>query len=181
MKKSLKTYLWAWIISLSCLLLLLAAGRVFAPHHSLAKDGYSIEKIIEVDLPNVKSVISENNLDRDSSRWDCFTHEIVFEESLSKDYINQLEQLCKSDSLRWTKGEEPLSYLYEDGDWENYYVTCGINPESAFVCYYVDEDEGLFVVAGALLIINFAFFVLVIWGLALLVITLVRKKRNNRP
>lgn len=183
MKRSFRIYLWAWAATLFGLFLLLATAQtaLFRPHHSLAQDGGNLKKIVELDLPEVISVSSENNLERSSSRWDCFTHESYFAERLSEDCIDQLEQLCRVDTLHWSKGEDGLSYHYTEGDWDEYSISCSISADRAFVCYYIDESEGLLGVGAAFLIITIAFFGLVIWGLTLLVITLVRKKRSNHP
>lgn len=183
MNRSLRKYLWAWAAALFSLFLFIATAQsaIFRPHHSLAQNEANIEKIVKLDLPEVVSVDSQDNLERGASRWDCFTHESLFEERLSEDCIEQLEQLCRVDTLHWSKGKDGLSYHYTEGDWDEYSISCSISADRAFVSYYIDESEGLLGAGAAFLIITIAFFGLVIWGLTLLVITLVRKKRSNHP
>lgn len=116
-------------------------------HHDLASDPYSIEKIVKVDLPDIVSVESEDNMDRGASRWDCYRHHAKFAEELSPETILHLEKLCMTDSLHWRKNVENDSYIYSDegGIDQLYSVSCVIYHDSSSVSYEVDETEGIFV------------------------------------
>lgn len=105
MKKSLKKYLWSWTVVgvLSVVFIVLSKTVGFAPHHKLAQDPANIEKITKLDLPDIISVESSDNLDRGQSCWDCFIHLSRFEGKLSDDCVRQLESLCVSDTVHWRK------------------------------------------------------------------------------
>lgn len=105
MKKSLKKYLWSWTVVgvLSVVFIVLGETVGFAPHHKLAQDPTNIEKITKLDLPDIISVESSDNLDRGQSCWDCFNHLSRFEGKLSDDCVRQLESLCVSDTVHWRK------------------------------------------------------------------------------
>ena len=76
MKKSLEKYLWSWIVVgvLSVVFIVFSKTVGFAPHHKLAQDPANIKKITKLDLPDIISVESSDNLDRGQSCWDCFEH-----------------------------------------------------------------------------------------------------------
>ena len=64
MKLSVKKYLIGWIVVVGFALLWVVLGRIglFAPHHVLARNPYNIESIVNLDLPDVLSADSQDNL-----------------------------------------------------------------------------------------------------------------------
>lgn len=165
MKKSTKTYLLSWVVVLISFVLLIVAVRAdwLSPHHRLAKDPKNIERITGIDLPASISVDSDDNLDRGASCWDCFSHRTYFKEKLSEDCIQQLENLCLTDTAYWQKNENAYEY-HDSGDL--YFVSCYIYDDYSHVEYYIDEYEPLFKFL-------LGFFVLCLAGLVLIVIGII--------
>lgn len=180
MKKSLKIYLWLWLVAVVAFGLNVALIRcgVFSPHHRLAQDVTNVEKITGLDLPETNSSHSRDNLERTSSRWDCFMHHTYFKGELSSDCINQLEALCRTDSLHWSKDSSGDCYEYYDGAWDrggDYCICCRIYDDHAFVEYYVDELECLTTGGIGLIAVFVLVVVLVLWGVSLLIDLLIKK------
>lgn len=185
MKKSSKIYLLLWVAVIVSFVLLFIALRadLFAPHHRLAQDPTNIERITGLDLPDTTSVDSWNNLERCSSRWDCFNHRSHFSEQLSEDCIRQLETLCQTDSVHWHKDETAGCYEYLDDAWDRggiYCISCRIYDDYSDVEYYIDELEELDNVFIGLLLIELVVLVLAVWGMVLLVMIIVRKCRKQQ-
>lgn len=184
MKKSSKIYLLLWVCVIVLFATVVVVGRAgfFSPHHRLAQDPTNIERITEVDLPDMLSVDSWDNLDRGSSRWDCFNHRSCFADKLSDDCIRQLESLCLTDSAHWHKNDSAGFYEYSDDAWWDggYCIHCLIYEDCSYVEYYVDEDEGLEVVIIGILIILLVTLVLIVWGIVLLVMFVVRKYNKQK-
>lgn len=185
MKKPLKIYLTLWAGVIVSFVLLVVAGRagLFSPHHRLAQDPTNIEKITKIDLPDITSVESWNNLKRGSSRWDLFEHRFKFSEKLSAECIHQLEIKCQTDSIRWHKGSASGRYEYLDDAWnrgDTYCISCHIYEDHAYIDYYVDELEGLYfpilIFLGLLLVV----LILVVWGIILLIKTIVYKCNKHK-
>ena len=185
LKKSSKIYLLLWVGVIVSFVLLVVAARagLFSPHHRLAQDPTNIEKITKIDLPDIASVESWNNLKRGSSRWDLFEHRFEFSEKLSDECIHQLEIKCQTDSIHWHKGSASGRYEYLDDAWNRgdiYCISCRIYEDHAYVEYYVDELEGLdfpiLIFLGLLLVV----LILVIWGIILLIKTIVCKCNKHK-
>ena len=180
MKKSLKKYLWSWIVVgvLSVVFIVLGETVGFAPHHKLAQDPTNIEKITKLDLPDIISVESSDNLGRGQSCWDCFEHISHFEGKLSDDCVRQLESLCVSDTVHWRKNENAGYYEYIDDAWNeggDYSISCRIYEDYSYVEYYVDETEGLAVTLIGYALISGAVLILVIWGIIWGILLLLNK------
>lgn len=185
LKKITKIYLLLWVAVIVSFVFLIVAGRtdLFAPHHRLAQDPANVERITGLNLPDTRLVNSWNNLERWSSRWDCFSHRSHFAEQLSDDCIRQLETLCKTDSVYWHKDEKAGCYEYLDDAWDRgdiYCISCRIDEDYAYVEYYVDEYEELDNVFIGFLIILLLVLVLVVWGMVLLVVIIIRKCRKQK-
>lgn len=183
MAQSLKKYLWSWVfvVVLSVLLIVFAKTGGFESHRQLAQDPTNIEKITKLDLPDIISVESWDNLVRGTSCWDCFEHRSLFAEKLSDDCVRQLESLCEKDSIHWHKNEEAGFYEYLDDAWNRggaYCICCRIYEDYSFVEYYVDEVEGVYTALLGLLVLFVAVVVLFIWGIVLLVIRICRKYKR---
>ena len=103
MKKALKIYRLTWVAVIAATLLTIVVMIVHESHHELAEDSNNLEKIVKVDLPDIESCESINNLDRRSSRWDIFEHRGKFVNELSDETIMILDDLCLTDSLHWRR------------------------------------------------------------------------------
>lgn len=174
--------LWVGVIVSVVLFVIALCADLLAPHHRLAQDPANIEKITGLNLPDTISVNSSNNLERGTSRWDCFSHRSHFTEELSDDCIRQLETLCKTDSVYWHKDETEGCYEYLDDAWDrggNYCISCRIYDDYSVVEYYIDEFEELGNVFIGLLIIELIVFVLAVWGIVLLINFIIRKCRKR--
>ena len=172
MKKAFKIYGWAWVALIVVTILSLLLMLVVPSHHDLAADPYRVEQIVDVDLPDIASVESDNNLDRGASRWDAYWHDAQFGEKLSEETIKQLDELCKTDSSHWSKNTDKGCYFYSDGGGEDYLysVSCHIYDDHFYLTYYIDEDEGIFII----LILFLAYQLLFVWGIVLIVVAVIR-------
>ena len=186
MKKFLKIYLLLWVGVMVSFVLVIVAGRagVFSPYHRLAQDPTNIEEITKIDLPDITSVESWNNLERGSSGWDLYGHHSVFAEKLSDECIHQLEIKCQTDTIYWHKDEMSGCYEYLDDAWNRggiYCISCRIYDDYAAVEYYVDEVEGFGFPILSFLGLLLGALILVVWGIILLIKTIGCKynKHNN--
>ena len=62
MKRPLKIYGWAWAAIITATIVTFAVMIIYPSHHELAADPYSIEKIVKVDLPDIASVQTRDDL-----------------------------------------------------------------------------------------------------------------------
>lgn len=167
----MKIYALAWVVVLAATLVFVLLKMTVAPsHHGLAKNPYDVEKIIGVELPDIACVESDDNMDRTTSCWDCYTHYVQFSEPLSAESISKLNALCESDPVHWSARAGEDYYLYID-DGELYSISCYIYDDHAYVDYVVEETEGVFAIIPFLL----AYEALIVWGVVLVVVWLVRK------
>ena len=178
MKKASKIYLWAWAVFVVAAIVAVVAVMVIPSHHDLARDPYAIERIVKVDLPEIVRTEYRDNLDRESSRWDVYTHRVQFGEALSEESIKKLNRLCRTDSLHWQKNAEEGYYRYtaEGGVDELYAIDCVLYHDHAHWDYTVDESEGIF------LFVAFYLFgyLLLLWGVVLVVIGIVKRIVKNK-
>ena len=173
MKKALKVYGWSWMALIAATIVTIAVMIIYPSHHELAAAPDNIEKIVKVDLPEIASVESENNLDRGASRWDTYIHSGQFTEELSEESIKAIEELCVTDRSHWCKEEEYYAYFDRGGIDDLYYVTCIIYDDHFKLTYEVDESEGIFVLFPFVI----AYIILFAWGIILLIIRLFRRKK----
>lgn len=168
MRKAWKIYAWAWGIVIAATIIAVVVMLSVPSHHDLAKNPNKIKRVVKVDLPEIASVESADNLDRESSRWDVYMHYVRFSEELSESSINKMERLCQTDSVHWQKSVEQGCYSFhkEGGLDQLYNVTCNIYKDHFTMDYMVDEAEGILVVA--LLVI--AYYILMGWGVVLIII-----------
>ena len=178
MKKSLKIYGWAWVAVIAATLITIAVMAIHSSHHDLAQDANNLEKIVKVDLPDIASFESSNNLDRTASRWDVFEHRGMFVSDLPEETLIALDELCLRDSLYWHKAKDRSVYTYYDegGSDGLYNVFCLISNEGFTTVYEIDEDEGIFI----FLPIAIAYTILFKWGLVLIIILIVRRAKNRK-
>ena len=177
MKKPLKLYGWSWVAAIAATLITLAVMAIYPSHHDLAQDANNLEKIVKVDLPDIASFESSNNLDRTASRWDVFEHRGMFVSDLPEETLIALDELCLRDSLYWHKAKDRSVYTYYDegGSDGLYNVFCLISNEGFTTVYEIDEDEGIFI----FLPIAIAYTILFKWGLVLIIILIVRRVKNK--
>ena len=170
---TLKIYRWAWFALIVVTIATIAVLVIRTSHHHLAAAPDNIEKIVKVDLPEIASVESENNLDRGASRWDTYIHSGQFTEELSEESIKAIEELCVADRSHWCKEEEYYAYFDRGGIDDLYLVTCIIYHDHFKLTYEVDESEGIFVLFPFVI----AYMILFAWGIILLIIRLFRRKK----
>ena len=170
---TLKIYRWAWLALIVVTIATIAVLVIRTSHHDLAAAPDNIEKILKVDLPEITSVESENNLDRGASRWDTYIHSGQFTEELSEESIKAIEELCVADRSHWCKEEEYYAYFDRGGIDDLYLVTCIIYHDHFKLTYEVDESEGIFVLFPFVI----AYIILFAWGIILFIIRLFRRNR----
>lgn len=174
MRTSTKIYICAWGVLHAAILIYC----LWPSHHKLASDVDNIDRIVDLDLPEIGRYESADNLDRGASRFDCYEHTIWFTEELSEECIAEMEQRCTEDSEHWSKCSATDCYEYWDGGDvdELYCVSCLIYKDRAYVSYIISEDEGILAV--------FAMFlyslVLMVWGGILLICKLVRNRKRKK-
>ena len=175
MKRLFRVYAWAWVGVLVATLLFMAVRATVAPsHRGLAMDPYNVEMIVDVDLPRISSVSSDDKMDGGASCRDCYSHCAQFCEPLSDESIKALDALCEADPVRWSKNVDEGYYLYmEEGDL--YSIDCTIYDDHSYVVYLVDETEGLSLILPVVLI----YITLFVWGAVLFIIWLVRRAKRR--
>ena len=171
---TLKIYRWAWFALIVVTIATIAVLVIRTSHHDLAAAPDNIEKIVKVDLPEIASVESENNLDRGASKWDTYIHSGQFTEELSEESIKAIEELCVADRSHWCKEEEYYAYFDRGGIDDLYFVTCIIYHDHFKLTYEVDESEGIFVLFPFVI----AYMILLAWGIILFIINFIRG--NNK-
>ena len=170
MKKSTTIYWCAWAVAF----VIITGFMVWPSHHNLATNPDKLGTIINLRLPEIVDCEYEDNLDRGTSRWDCYGYHAAFAENISKECIAEMERRCVEDSGHWSKNELEGYYLYTDngGADELYEVDCTIYKDHAHVGYLVSEDEGIFVIVFLFLYIQ----ILLIWGLFLITVAIAHKR-----
>lgn len=171
MKRPLKIYGWAWVAIIAATIVTFAVMIIYPSHHELAADPYSIEKIIKVDLPDIASVQTMDDLGR--SRWDMFVHEGRFIEEISEKSIQKMDELCQSDTIHWSKNRDKGYYMYldEGGIDDLYLVSCTISKDRFVTTYEVEESEGIFVLSALIVV----YMILLTWGIILFIVSLFRR------
>lgn len=164
MKRAFKIYGWAWVVLLVVTVITILVMWIYPTHHKMAKKPNKIERIVDIDLPDLKNIESSDNLDRGASRWDCYSHSADFVEPLSAETINELDRRCNTDSEHWSK-EVDGCYVYCDngGIDDLYFVYCWIYNDEVHIEYMVDETEGIFV----FLPFVFIYIIFILWGIVL--------------
>ena len=173
MKKALKIYGWAWVVLIAVAIVTFAVMIIFPSHHELAADPYSIEKIVKVDLPDIASVQTMDDLG--GSRWDMFVHKGRFTEEISEKSIQKMDELCQSDTIHWSKNRDKGYYIYSDegGIDGLYLVSCTIYEDHFVTTYEVEESEGIFV----LFVLIVTYMILITSGIILFIVSLFRRKK----
>ena len=110
MKKSTKIYSWAWAVAL----VIITGIVVWPSHRELATDPNKLGAIVNLHLPEIVDYEYEDNLDRDTSRWDFYGYHAYFAENISEECIAEMERRCVEDNEHWSKNEEEGYYLFMD-------------------------------------------------------------------
>lgn len=141
---------------------------IYPSHHELAADPYSIEKIVKIDLPDIASVQTRDDLG--GSSWDMFVHKGWFTEKISEESIQKMDELCLSDGTHWSKNSDKGYYMYldEGGIDGLYLVSCTISKDGFVTTYEVEESEGLFVLS----VLIDMYMILITWGIILFIVSL---------
>ena len=171
MKRPLKIYGWAWAALIAATIVTFAVMIIYPSHHELAADPYSIEKIVKVDLPDIASVQTMDDLG--VSRWDMFVHEGRFTEEIPEESIQKMDELCISDSIHWSRNSDNGYYMYlDEGGMDGLYlVSCTISEDRFVTTYEVEESEGIFVLFALMV----AYMILITWGMILFIVSLFRR------
>ena len=171
MKRALKIYGWAWVAIIAVTIVTFAVMIIYPSHHELAADPYSIEKIVKVDLPDIASVQTMDDLG--GSRWDMFVHQGQFTEEVSEESIQKMDELCLSDGTHWSRNSDNGYYMYldEGGIDGLYHVSCTISEDGFVTTYEVEESEGIFVLFALIV----AYMILITWGIILFIVSLFRR------
>lgn len=169
------------------LIILIAASLMFISplllmnnHHRTAADYKKVLRQIKVELPNASKVESWDNYDRGASRWDCLEHLIEFETKLPGKTVEKLEKLCAT-NRHWYKHDDGKRIYYEyrsEREWNSdlYFLSCRIQEDQAMIEYYIDEDEGLFVIVIYILLIFLVIAVFVLWAIVRMIKNLLARK-----
>lgn len=171
MKRALKIYGWAWVAIIAATIVTFAVMIIYPSHHELAADPYSIEKIVKVDLPDIASVQTSDDLG--GSSWDMFVHKGRFTEKISEESIQKMDELCLSDAIHWSKNSDKGYYIYldEGGIDGLYHVSCTISEDRFVTTYEIEESEGIFVLFALMV----AYMILITWGMILFIVSLFRR------
>jgi hypothetical protein len=181
MKLAKKVFLTSLMASIAIIVVwFIVTMYVMPDHHKLANDPDNLEKITGIDFPEYTITYTDNNLNRSSSRWDCFDTYGVFNEPLPESTIAELESLCISQPSLWSKSASSDEYIYSDAPWSNYAVSCHISKQEFKVEYYADEDEGLLEFLLWIGLIFLLFVIHSIWGAILLIIYAVKKNKAKK-
>ena len=168
---------WCWVY----------CGLDKEPYPASVKDPANVEKVLEIDLPNIANSKSEKD------GVGGHTHHITFEQPLSIECIAQLEQLCE-ESDKWSKKHNDrgsyYSYHYRFSispeEWEFDTIECYIYSNECFF-FYTPDPGRLSVTALTLIAITIAAaIIIIIWTIALystagiihLIIRKIRQKNN---
>lgn len=181
----MKSRIIKWMFLILGIVLISTLCYRYRYHHRVASDYERFLNSLRIDLPKVAEAESWDNYDRGASRWDCLEHVIRFENSLSDKTVTKLDRLCER-NRRWSKEENPNGTIYEyrsEREWNSdlYFFSCRLQDDKAWIEYYIDEDEGLFIILLPFLLIALALFGLVIWLLVSVIINIVKalKSRNR--
>lgn len=173
MKTSTKIYLCAWTVAY-----FLYIGIIAWPSlHKQACNPNRIESLVDLRLPDILEVKSDDNLDRGASRFDHYVHDIKFVEDISEECIEEMERRCQMDSKHWSKNKALGYYFYVDsgGIDSLYEVSCVIYRDHAHIEYMISEDEGIFGIMALCVLYG----ILILWGVVLGIVAAVRKFRNR--
>ena len=194
MKKALKIYGGAWIAAIAfpliSFLILFCFERVVGSDElegvrELADDPTHIENIISIDLPATYHVDSKLNSDE---KVNIYSYNVQFSEDLSDNCIEELEDKCVTDKLHWSKGEGFYRYhlhpeasrfdisclIYSDHYELDYAVFTGMSQSASVrAMIYMALVNIIITLSGII------FGALIAWGIVLLIIAQIRKRKGN--
>ena len=178
MRKSLKIYIWSWVVIIAIticgsIVLSVISGNGTEHHNHLIKLSESpeyIENVIKVDLPDIAHLESDYGA---GSSWTTYSYELKFNEALSEDCIEELNKLCETDSVHWSKNFNG-DFIYHESENLDYEIFSIIYNDHSVVDYGI-YDELPSSVLGFLASTTAVLYILIIWGVVLLIIAVVRK------
>lgn len=178
MKKIWKIYLWSWVAYIAIVIIgsitIIATTQNVSERHkclvNLSESPEYIENVIKVDLPDITHVESDFGA---GSSWTTYSYDLKFSEALSEDCIKELNKLCETDSLHWSKNFNG-DFIYHESENLDYEISCIIYNDYSVVDYGI-YDELPSSVLGFLASTTAVLYILIIWGVVLLIIAVVRK------
>lgn len=181
MRKLTKIYLWAWVCVIAISVVASVVALHTTSHHDLARNPSYVERIVNVDLPDIVHTESSNNLDRGTSRWDVYTHSCQFASPLDTETIQRLDELCLTDR-HWRKESYSGCYIYSDhgGFDELYNVCCNIYSDHLYIEYMVDESEGMFAFLPLIIVYVILYYLGWILGIIALVRYIFRRGKESK-
>lgn len=182
MKKSWKIYLWSWVAYIAIFIIgsitIIATTQNVSEHHkylvNLSESPEYIENVIKVDLPDIVHLESDYGV---GSSWTTYSYDLKFSEVLSEDCIKELNKLCETDSLHWSKNFNG-DFIYHESANLDYEISCLIEKDHSIVDYSIC-DELPTSLLGFLASTTIVFYILIAWGVIHLIISFIRKVRNK--
>ena len=104
MKKSTKIYSWAWAVALVIIIGLV----VWPSHHKLARDPKKVGAIVNLRLPEIADYEYDDNLNRDTSRWDYYEYHA---------FLRRISP--RSASQRWSVGVSRIASTGAKTKWRD--------------------------------------------------------------
>lgn len=173
MKKIWKIYLWLWVAYFAipiCNGLIDSSGNASDSEkymNNFSDTPENIEKIINIDLPDIVHVKSDTGY---GNAWTSYSYDLKFSETLSEDCTRELNKLCETDSVHWSKDFNSV-FIYHESENFDYKIDCIIYNDHSVVDYavYTGEDN----IWGVMLFFG-GFFILIFVGVILHIISLER-------
>lgn len=171
------------IVIITGIALLVVPFLFMKHHHRTASDYKKVLKVVDVELPEIIEVQYADNYDRGASRWDCLEYFLRFESNLPESTIQEIERRCEKDS-HWTKDDTGKRTFYEyrsEPEWTSdlYFLSCRIYEDSAWIEYYIDEDEGIFCFLIPIAVVFLTFVGFILWLIIKVILNLFRRKSND--
>ena len=184
MKEALRINKYAWVVPFFAMVVSMFVSLFNTDSSNIHHEGLMklseapayIEEVIGVELPAVELTNSDTGY---GSHFTSHTYKLTFSESLSEDYVAELERQCAEDSEHWKKTAGGL-YLYTEYGENGDMIDCLIHNDHMDVGYSISDSEEEIVDAfiDAILLFAKIAVMLVVWGIVLLLIALVRKIRK---
>lgn len=170
MKKALKEHLNVWAISLFVLFATLLTSCSNGILTKIEENPASVATVIGVELPELELVKSDRGV---GSHYLSYTYEFKFLESMSKEHITNLEELCKTDK-HWSKNYCG-DYIYEtniNGD----IMDCLISEE--YMVFGYSQSDGEEEIADFIIILVTMKVIAIIVGIIAYIVFLIRRSKK---
>ncbi len=166
MKKSLNVYLIACGVLVSILVISILITRMRYDYYNdllkISEDPALVERIINVDLPDISSVEPD---------FTIYNQILRFTEPLSVACIEELEEYCNTENSCWSKTQE--WYNYQDRG-----MDCSIYDDHMYIT--ISYPDVLFPEQVTYMLLLLGVPVLFIWGIVFCIKSVISKVRNNR-